>query len=474
MPNALAYLVLFAWPLVAGMLFRLLPREKALIWTLLGGYLVLPSATSVKLPMIPVFDKHTIPAVTALVLCHIHFAKASADEVPKTEGGLRFLVWTLITVLLFVSPMLTVATNAEPIVIGPTWLPGLSLFDALSMMMSGLVAILPFFLALWYLNTPEAHREILRAIVQAALAYSVLAMVEVRLSPQLHVWIYGFFPHDFIQHIRAGGFRPVVFLNHGLMVGILFCMSILASLSLMRHARATGGSSLPWVIAAAWLTVTLVLAKSVGALVIAVVLGLMIVLSSQRLMLLVLTAVVALALFYPTLRGAGLVPVGTIHELVLSQSEDRAQSLKFRLDNEDDLLAHANRKPFAGWGGWGRNQVYDPVTGRMVSVTDGLWIILIGIYGWIGYVAHFGLFTLPILVFAWRTRELEISWTTLGLLILLGANLIDFLPNAGLVPYIWMFIGALTGRMLQSGAARAIGPIGVPVRADKLLRTVLG
>ena len=42
MPNTTAYLVLAAWPCVALVLFRRLPVERALIWTLLGGYLVLP------------------------------------------------------------------------------------------------------------------------------------------------------------------------------------------------------------------------------------------------------------------------------------------------------------------------------------------------------------------------------------------------------------------------------------------------
>ena len=43
-------------------------------------------------------------------------------------------------------------------------------------------------------------------------------LVEVRLSPQINTWIYGFFQHDFIQMMRYGGFRPIVFLPHGLWV----------------------------------------------------------------------------------------------------------------------------------------------------------------------------------------------------------------------------------------------------------------
>ena len=45
MPNIIAYLALFSWPIVAILLFRLLPLQKALVWTIIGGYLLLPNRT---------------------------------------------------------------------------------------------------------------------------------------------------------------------------------------------------------------------------------------------------------------------------------------------------------------------------------------------------------------------------------------------------------------------------------------------
>ena len=69
MPNILAYLVLLSSPIAAVVLFRLLPLERALVWTLIGGHLLLPSETSIKFPMIPAIDKSLVPAVTALMLC---------------------------------------------------------------------------------------------------------------------------------------------------------------------------------------------------------------------------------------------------------------------------------------------------------------------------------------------------------------------------------------------------------------------
>ena len=40
-------------------------------------------------------------------------------------------------------------------------------------------------------------------------------------------------------------------------------------------------------------------------------------------------------------------------------NEERAHSLEYRLENEDLLIAKALQRPIFGWGGWGRNCVYD-------------------------------------------------------------------------------------------------------------------
>ena len=173
-----------------------------------------------------------------------------------------------------------------------------------------------------------------------------------------------------------------------------------------------------------------------------------------RLQVLVAAVFAGMVLTYPMLRGAGLVPTDAIHTLAQSVSEERAGSLKYRLDNEDMLLARANEKPLAGWGSWGRNRVYDPETGRDLSVTDGLWVIMIGSFGWIGYVAQFGLLTMPLLILA-RRRGAEIAPVTAGIAVLTAAALIDLIPNATLTPVTWIVAGALAGQAIRTGSPRA-------------------
>jgi len=77
--------------------------------------------------------------------------------------------------------------------------------------------------------------------------------------------------------------------------------------------------------------------------------------------------------------------------------EDRAQSLKYRLDNEQALLSRASERFLFGWDVFGRNRIYDEQTVRDMNVTDGQWIITIGQFGLVGFLLQFGLLALPVI-----------------------------------------------------------------------------
>ena len=85
-----------------------------------------------------------------------------------------------------------------------------------------------------------------------------------------------------MQHIRAGGYRPVVFLNHGLMVGNFFCLAILSALSLWREGLREGRTASGWFYAAVWLIFVLVASKNLGALGITAVLSMFVVFTGKR------------------------------------------------------------------------------------------------------------------------------------------------------------------------------------------------
>jgi hypothetical protein len=222
-------------------------------------------------------------------------------------------------------------------------------------------------------------------------------------------------------------------------------MAIISATVLYREARREGRAAFGWLAAAVWMTFVLYLSKSLGAFVLAIVFSSCVLLFGRRVQVWLGVVVAVVVLLYPMLRGAGWIPVDTAYDLAMMVDEDRAASLKFRLDNEDALLEKANLKPVAGWGSWGRNALYDPVTGDMTSITDGIWLIYIGVYGWLGYIGRFGLLTVPILLFALRRKSFGPSYITPGLIMVLSALLVDLLPNAGLVNYVWLMAGAIAG-----------------------------
>jgi hypothetical protein len=475
MPNSFALLMISAWPLVAVVLFRTLSAERAVIWTILAGYLVLPPVAAIDLPMIPPLDKLSIPALSAWACATLLLGHRVALLPRSVAGRMLLAVFVL-------APVGTAVTNPDAIVYRGTWsplvtvLPGLTLYDAFSAAVNKAFLVLILALGRHYLATPGALVTLLRSLVVAGLAYSLPMLVEVRMSPQINVWVYGFFQHSFEQMMRAGGFRPIVFLEHGLWVAFFAMTTILAATALARMEPGPARRRLA--LAAAYLFVVLVLCKSLGALVLAVAAVPLVALAGQGTLLRVAGILALVALSYPVLRAAGLVPVEALIDLARTISPERAGSLQFRFDNEAVLLERALERPAFGWGAWLRNLVLDPNTGREATVSDGRWIIALGIGGWAGFLAEFGLLSLPLLLLA-RLRRLAQAVPGLGAVALLHAlNLVDLLPNATLTPLTWLVAGVLLGQAERLAAGRGApvaAPAGgaVPARAAARPRTVL-
>ena len=84
-----------------------------------------------------------------------------------------------------------------------------------------------------------------------------------------------------------------------------------------------------------------------------------------------------------------------------------------------------------------------------------MWIITVGVSGWFGYIAQFGLLTVPIILLTLYRRRLDLSLATSGLCLVLTANLIDMIPNATLTPVTWLIAGALMGHATTGADRRA-------------------
>src|SRR5262249_50529366 len=154
-----------------------------------GGYLLLPVAFEIKFPMVPPLDKATIPAATALIACLL--MSRSGLTAWKRFGPIEMVV------LVFVgSPLITALLNRDNIAGAGIVLPGVGLYDGLSSVEYQLLQIIPLILGRQLLRSPRDAQMLLRVLVIVGLLYSLPMLLEVRLSPQLHVWVYGYFPHS--------------------------------------------------------------------------------------------------------------------------------------------------------------------------------------------------------------------------------------------------------------------------------------
>jgi 4-amino-4-deoxy-L-arabinose transferase-like glycosyltransferase len=244
--------------------------------------------------------------------------------------------------------------------------------------------------------------------------------------------------------MRSGGFRPIVFLPHGLWLAFFMVNAAVAAASFARSEPKD--ERWKYLMATFYLMAIIVLCKSMGSLVYSVLLVPFVLMFSEKARVRLALVFVSLALIYPALRYAGMIPLDSIIDTITSISADRAQSLDYRFENEQLLLAHAHERLMFGWGGWGRNLLYTEWDGKMMTVPDGRWILIVGIFGIVGYIGEFGLLATPVLLLWLRMRRNDDITGAGTLAVLLGITMFDMLINAPLVPYVWMIAGAVIGR----------------------------
>jgi hypothetical protein len=221
-------------------------------------------------------------------------------------------------------------------------------------------------------------------------------------------------------------------------------MTILTAAGLTRLEPARRGI---YMAAFLWLIFTLMMCKSLGAMIIMVLFLPAILFVGLRGQLIFAAVIAALVLTYPIGRSSDFIPVQQILHQAEKIDPQRAASLLYRLQNEDIVLAKASERPLFGWGAWGRSRVFDPGSGADITVSDGHWVGVLGVGGWTRYLFEFGLLCIPLILLARHTRRYGIGMETSVLALILAANLIDLIPNSGMTPVTWMIAGALWGRL---------------------------
>jgi hypothetical protein len=409
---------------------------------IIAGQMFLPPSIGFELPFLPALDKDILPPLSALVGCLLFRRSALAGSRP----GRGLDVFILLRIVSYFGSCMT---NRDALVFPQGVVPALSVTSFITTSLRTIAYWWPtVYLGRSVIKTSRDLRTLLVILAGSAVIYTAFILLEMRLSPQLNNWIYGYYQSDFIQSVRRGGsYRPMVFMRHGLNVSFFLAVTIIAAIALARVRGRVFGVKAG--IIAGYLFVILLLSRSLGAIIYVVLAGPLMWFGRARTQTRVAALLGLLAFSYPLARATGLVPVADITAFVTRNfGEDKAGSLGLRLREEEYLMNRTMERPVFGWGGGARSFRLDPVTGQSRSVTDGLWAMEFGQEGAVGYVLFFGMLLYPV----WKARK-----TLPGLpsaqdeklvasLAFVGAiYIVDLIPNSSVDPYLTFLVAVLSG-----------------------------
>ncbi len=454
---------MMAWPFVALLAFSTFRASVAVSVTVLGGVLLLPGNYAFDLPMIPDIDHFRMSALSALLAGLL--LRSRSARIPA--GSRAFL---LLPAMAAAFAATTALLNRDPLALPDRTLPGMALHDLVSSVLSQLLDYgVPFVLGMLFFRRRRDLSDLVACMAAAGVCYSPLILFELRMSPDLHRIVYGVlhtFDHTMTR--RFGGWRPVVFLPHGLALA-MFVLTAACAAAVAWKARLRRVLGIPWQAILAFLATLFVACKSLGSLVYGAVVLPALAMSRPAAIARIAAILAVLVLAYPALRVLGWFPTEFLVETAERIDPLRAQSLDFRFENEELLVEKLSLRPWFGWGTWGRNRSYDPVTGEDVSTTDGRWIIVMGAQGVLGFAAVFGMLVVPVFSVWWnlsRFRSASSRHLLAGSSLLLMVNVVDLLPNGFLLTSTIMLSGALAslvpGMLREQARAAREAPAGEP------------
>lgn len=442
----LVHVALIGWIPLVLVLFSALPPRRAVIAAFLIAWLFLPMA-GYQLAGLPDYNKMSATCLGVLLGALLFDSERVFSFRPN---------WVDVPMAVYIGGAFITSI-----------LNGLGAHDGLSSLVGRIVLWgLPYMIGRLYFQTWTDLRELAFGILIGGLVYLPLVLFEVRMSPQLHNWVYGFSPVRWNQVQRGTGYRPVVFMQHSLMVAMWMGVAALLAFWFWRRRLLDRVFQVPMSFVALALLATVPLCGGLGALMLTCG-GIAVLLCGVRwktakpLWLLVLLPPLYLAT--RTVGDWDAVPLVTAARYV---SDERAESLQCRIDNENILSARAMERPVFGWGGWGRNR--PSIEDVEHTITDSLWIITFGTSGFVGLIAIVSVFLVPAVLFLRRVPAQ--LWThpqiapTAALAVVVTLYQWDNLFNAMVNPIFTLVAGGLcTTLVLQPRLTRAAaaGPAGV-------------
>lgn len=449
-----AYLALLAFVPVSLIVFASVPKHRtiaAVFGVYMGGLLFLPEVAAFDFPLIPPMDKNGFAAVMALIGAILYQKQRLAQARP-------FVGVDLIFFLMLAGNVGTAITNPDVLMFGEDRfrpdgeqvgflivLNAMKPYDIFSMAVRDFLStFVPFYLGRALFRNTEDVETLLKGIVVACLVYVPFMLIEMRMSPQFHNWVYGYSPNKFFHAVRGDGFKPTVFLNNGLAVAMLFVAGTISAALLYKRRATLFGFPIIFPLGLIWLM--LGLSRNVGATLYSLAAVPIVLISRGRMAATAGVVLCGFIFLYPYIRIHEVIDVYSIVDWIAERSADRAQSLHTRFYNEDILWDRASERMWFGWGGYGRNRVYSD-WGKDISITDGEWMIRIGGRGLVGFVATFLLLVTPVFMAFRRLGQMSAENRMIvdGFTLLIALNAVDLLPNALFTQMPCLFAGALAG-----------------------------
>ncbi len=445
--NIFVHIAMFGWIPIVMMLFNKLDARLAVASAFVGGWMFLPVA-SYHISGLPSYNKITATCVVILAGAYI-YDKERFSQFHFSAADIPMILWCT-------SPFFSSFVN------------DLGVHDGLSQAMYQSISWgIPYFIARIYFKDASSIKILALSIFIGCVVYIPFCWFEMIMSPQLHRLTYGYHQSDFIQTLReGGGFRPMVYMDHGLMTSMWMALGVFLGIWLFFTGELPETIiSLPSRFLIVMLVITTLMMKSFGAITLLMI-GLIILYLSTRMKTVILVIVMLIApLIYIFTRTTGAWNGKNLSNFIEKKiSASRSQSLQFRFDNEKILIEKALQGTFFGWGGFGRARVYNE-KGEDISITDGLWIITFGQNGIYGLSMMVIAIQWPLFLFIllvkpelWKTK----TWGASAVMALfLGIYMIDNLLNSMINPLYMLFSGSLISMLRDPSKIRAL-------TADKL------
>ena len=417
--------IILLWPLICCLVYTRVNSITAAFISIVGGFLLLPVNVSIDLPIVPDIDKNFSSFIG--VVLGVTIVKRQYFSWFGNDKSIKNLL-----ILIFILTFINFIFNQDPIFNGEFWVQGLTLHEAISASMRNYLAIFPLIIGLNVVKSEDDIIKLHKILVIALLLYLPLVAVELLMSPQLHRLLYGFHPHSFAQQIRGDGYRAMVFTGHGLVTANVYLGGFIALLILFKLKKYLISKYVNLFLLFTFF-VSLILLKSLTALILAVASIFILYFFGHGIRNIVVKSILLISIAYPIVITLNLLSLDYLYDLLQEVvPTERLQSLFFRLRNENAFIDYLGNNFFIGYGGLGRGFLSG-------GIVDGRWLVSIMHYGLFFWIVNVFIYSIYLFRVEVKSEKVILIFSVLPMVMLL-----DQLPNSSWNnPWAWLYAGAV-------------------------------